>query len=160
MITRGDLDQPAFAVSVSRVIPASPTTVWAMIHDVTRMGELSPETTSARWVRHGERFRGSNRIGRFYRWSMAANVTESTAGEVFEFRTDWPSSTTWRYDLEPFVGGTLVTESMRKDGPQIPPVRWMQSAAGIHDRAEHLRAGMSTTLERLAHHFADEPCDQ
>ncbi|MGB2570881.1 hypothetical protein ACPFP2_20875 [Micromonospora citrea] len=28
-------------------------------------------------------------------------------------------------------------------------MRWIQSAVGVRDRREHLRAGMATTLQRL-----------
>lgn len=39
---------------------------------------------------------------------------------------------------------------MTKEQAQLAPVRWIQSAVGVHDRVAHLRAGMHTTLERLA----------
>lgn len=151
-----DLGQPLMSITVSKVIPASPAAVWAMIHDVTRAGEFSPENNGGRWIKSNERFRGKNNIGRFYRWSMAANVTESVPGKVFAFRTDWPSDTSWRYDLEPVDGGTLVTESMEKTGRQFAPVRWIQDAVGVRDRTANLRGGMQITLDRLAEHFARE----
>lgn len=151
-----DLHQPALSISVSKFIPASPASVWSMIHDVTRIGEFSPETNGAKWIKKDERFKGSNAIGRFYKWSMAAKVTESVPGKCFAFHTDWPSDTSWRYDLEPVDGGTQVTESVTKQGRQLAPVRWVQSAVGVHDRPQHLREGMQTTLDRLAAHFVNE----
>ena len=37
-------------VSVTREIDASAETVWAMVSDVTRMGEWSPETDGGAWL--------------------------------------------------------------------------------------------------------------
>lgn len=145
-----DLDgPPALAVRVSRTVPASPDRVHALISDITRMGEWSPETYAARWREPGHRFTGSNRIGPLYRWRMTATVTETVPGRVFAFTTAWPSSSSWRYDLEPVEGGTRITESVTRATPQLAAVRAIQRLVGVPDRAAHLRAGMATTLERL-----------
>lgn len=141
--------RPALSVRVSRTVPAAPDRVYALVSDITRMGEWSPETYAARWREPGRRFTGSNRIGPFYRWRMAATVTEAVPGRVFGFTTAWPSSSTWRYELEPVDGGTRVTESMTRATPQMAAVRAVQRLVGVTDRAAHLRAGMATTLERL-----------
>ncbi len=140
---------PALSVDVSRTVAASPERVYALISDITRMGEWSPETYAARWREPGRRFTGSNRIGPFYRWRMTATVTEAAPGRAFAFATAWPSSSSWRYDLEPVDGGTRITESMTRATPQTALVRLIQNAVGVRDRAAHLRAGMTTTLERL-----------
>ena len=149
-----DPDPPALSATASRVIGASPQELHAFVSDLTRMGEISPETRSVRWTKPGRRFRGRNAIGRFYRWSMSGSVTENVPGEVFAFLTDWPSQTHWRYTFEPVDGGTLVTESMRKERPQLRIVVLLQDLAGARDRQEHLRAGMETTLARLTERFA------
>ncbi|MFI5835885.1 SRPBCC family protein [Micromonospora sp. NPDC051300] len=141
--------RPALAVSVSRTVTASPDRVYALISDITRMGEWSPETYAARWREPGRRFTGSNRIGPFYRWRMTATVTTAVPGRAFAFTTAWPSSSTWRYDLEPVEGGTRITESMTRATPQMAPVRAIQRLVGVRDRAAHLRASMAATLERL-----------
>ncbi|GAA3345697.1 hypothetical protein GCM10020358_53750 [Amorphoplanes nipponensis] len=80
---------------------------------------------------------------------MTATVTQAAPGRAFAFTTAWPSASTWRYDLEPVAGGTRITESMTRAAPQMALVRLIQSAVGVRDRAAHLRAGMTTTLERL-----------
>ncbi|MFI2710610.1 SRPBCC family protein [Micromonospora sp. NPDC018662] len=141
--------RPALSVHVSRTVPASPDRVYALVSDITRMGEWSPETYAARWREPGRRFTGSNRIGPFYRWRMTATVTEAVPGRVFGFATAWPSSSSWRYELEPVDGGTRITESMTRATPQLAAVRAVQRLVGAADRAAHLRAGMTTTLERL-----------
>ena len=151
---------PALAVQVSRTVAAPPERVYALVSDITRMGEWSPETYAARWVEPGRRFTGKNRIGPLYRWRITATVTEAAPGRTFAFTTAWPSSSTWRYDLEPVDGGTRITESMTRRTPQMAVVRMIQNAVGVRDRAAHLHAGMSTTLERLDAALRREPAAQ
>ncbi|MDO9457832.1 SRPBCC family protein [Nocardioides sp.] len=146
--------QPAFAVAATRHVAAPPEAVWSLVADVTRVGEHSPETVRARWLTGspaavGATFEGRNRLG-FLTWSTVATVTAADPGRRFAFTTSAPSLTTWTYTFEPAAGGTLVTESMRKEHPQPAPIRWLQRLAGVRDRAAHLEAGMTTTLERLA----------
>ncbi|MFI7219872.1 SRPBCC family protein [Micromonospora maritima] len=148
VIADGDA-RPALSVSVSRTVAAPPERVYALVSDITRMGEWSPETYAARWREPGRRFTGSNRIGPFYRWRMTATVTEAVPGRVFAFATGWPSSSSWRYELEPVEGGTRITESMTRAAPQMALVRAIQRLVGVSDRAAHLRAGMAATLSRL-----------
>ena len=71
---------------------APPEKVWALVSDVTRIGEFSPETFEARWTRGstgpevGASFKGHvkrNGVGPTY-WSPC-QVTECVPNEVFEF---------------------------------------------------------------------------
>ena len=152
------LAEPAMRISVRRTVPAPPEAVYEVISDVTSIGDRSPEATGATWLTPGRRFLGHNRIGPLYRWSTVCTVTEDEPGTAFEFVASWPSRTTWRYELAPVAGGTEVTESMIKQSPQYPPIRWTQDLVGVPDRGANLRAGMQTTLDRLAEHFtAREP---
>ena len=144
---------PAFDLTVSRVIPAEPQALYAIVTEVGRMGELSPETRSTQWVEGdgpvvGARFKGRNKLG-WLSWTTIATVTEAEPGARFAFEISPPSRTTWTYTFEAVPGGTRVTESMRKDSDQPAPIRLLQRLAGVRDRREHLRAGMTTTLERL-----------
>lgn len=148
-----ELGPPAMEVSVSRVIDAPRERLHAFVSDVSNMGTLSPETTGVRWLTPGRRFVGRNRIGPLYRWSMTATVTENVPGSSFEFLTDSPSDTHWRYTFSDVDGGTLVTETMRKHAPQLRPVVWLQDVSGARDRRAHLERGMATTLQRLAERF-------
>jgi hypothetical protein len=79
---------------------------------------------------------------------LTATVTEAVPGRAFAFTTAWPSSSAWRYDLEQIEGGTRITESTTHATPQLAPIRAVQHAVGVHDRAAHLRAGTTTTLGR------------
>jgi putative intracellular protease/amidase len=141
---------PALNISVSRVITAPPEAVYAVISDVTTIGERSPESHGATWLRRGKRFLGHNKIGPLYRWSTLCTVTEANPGKRFSFHVAWPSRSTWTYELAPVEGGTLVTETVTKQQPQYAPVRCIQAAVGVHDRGAHLRKGISDTLEAIA----------
>jgi uncharacterized protein YndB with AHSA1/START domain len=144
------------AVTVSRDIDAPAQRIYDLISDVTGIGRFSPETRSAGWLDGatgpavGARFRGRNAIG-LLRWSTVPTVTAAEPGRRFAFDVPAPSNSTWSYDLAPAPGGgTRVTESMRRSTPQPLILRVLQRLAGVTDRAEHLRAGMSATLAGLA----------
>jgi putative intracellular protease/amidase len=145
-----DQGSAALHVSVSRLIDADPLTVYDALSDVTTIGQRSPETHAAKWITPGKKFKGYNHIGPLYRWSTVCNVTEDAPGRSFAFEVAWPSNTSWRYDLTAVEDATRVTLTMTKNQPQAAPVVAIQRMVGVHDRAEHLRTGMSQTLTRLA----------
>jgi hypothetical protein len=142
-------------VTVSTVVAASPETLYALVGDVTRMGEWSPETVEADWLDGatgpvaGARFTGRNRIGSTA-WTTKPVVTVADPGRTFAFRVPGGSGATWTYTFERVDGGTRVTEHVRQDKRSPLVIRLLQRRAGVTDRAEHLRAGMAVTLERLA----------
>lgn len=143
-------------VSVTRDVAAPPEVVWSMVSDVTRMGEWSPETTSCTWTGGatgpaiGARFKGVNANGK-RSWSTACKVIECVPGEVFTFHVSAVGLAVadWSYRIEATAAGSRVTETWtdrrgwlaKKVGGPV---------SGVADRAEHNRAGMATTLERLA----------
>ena len=67
-------------------IQAPPEKVYAMLSDVTRMGEWSPECVKAEWVEgatgpaSGARFKGSNKKG-ILRWSTKPTVKVAEPGQ-------------------------------------------------------------------------------
>ena len=134
---------------------APPEKVWALVSDVTRIGEFSPETFEARWTRGstgpevGASFKGHvkrNGVGPTY-WSPC-QVTRCVPNEVFEFAvgTDDITLNNWGYRLEPDGTGTKVTEYFRLE-PKLH-LRALLGAARPAPRP-HQRAGMRTTLERM-----------
>ncbi len=144
------------SVSATRLIDASPERLWRMVSDVTRMGEWSPEITSARWIsRHhapvvGARFVGLNHR-RWRRWATTCRVVEATPGTAFAFEVrggPWRVSR-WSYHFELDGNRTRVTETwtdqrgwfMRKIS------RWV---TGVKDRPQHNRESMIATLNALA----------
>ncbi len=143
-------------VEVSRDIAASPEAVFAAITDVTRMGQWSPETHGAEWKDGfdgpalGAVFTGHNRLGD-NEWSTEAKIVEFVGNERFFFDCsvgDFVFSS-WGYAIEPADRGCRVTEYWQNHIPE--EMRGASKAiSGVEDRAIHNRAGMETTLERLA----------
>ena len=101
-------------------IDASPDAVYAVVSNVTRTGEWSPECQRCEWVEgatgptFGARFRGYSRYG-WLRWSKLNKVITAEPGKEFAFKVlpDWfnKGSSIWRYRMEPKDGGTLLSES-------------------------------------------------
>lgn len=142
-------------VSVSRHVGAPAELVWAMVSDITRMGEWSPESEGARWTkgatgpRPGAAFRGANRNGT-RTWRTAGKVVDSDPGRLFSFRITvlgLPSSE-WQYRLAPAGTGCLVTETW--DDHRGAVVRLLgRLATGVDHDADYTRDGMERTLDRL-----------
>ena len=140
---------------VSLHMDAPPEKVWALVSDVTRIGEFSPETFEARWTRGstgpevGASFKGHvkrNGVGPIY-WSPC-QVTKCVPNEVFEFAvgTDDVSLTNWGYRLEPSGSGTKVTEYFRLEPKAYLRVYWTLLGP-LRGRTNE--KGMRTTLERM-----------
>ncbi len=144
-------------IVVSRRIAASPDHVWGLITDVTRMGEWSPETTKCRWIgkvkrpQVGARFLGQNRNGK-RRWATPCVVTDCSPGRAFGYRVNVGpiEIATWTYDIEPTDdGGCVVTEStLNLENKVVAKLGDLMT--NVKDRAEHNRATMTVTLDRLA----------
>ena len=134
-------------------IDAPPERVYALISDVTRMGEWSPETYECEWVDGatgpavGARFKGKNRQG-IMKWSTTPEVVVADPGREFTFVTKMGSKeqTRWRYVMEPAAGGgTEVTESWEALSNPLP----LRVFAKVFNRDAKLAEGMRTTLQRL-----------
>jgi len=103
------------------VVPASPSQVWAVLTDVTRVGEWSHECHTAQWgdgddgPRVDATFQGSNRAGR-NRWTRVCTITECVPGERFAYVTSGGlprDSTEWTFVLTPEGEGTRVRQGFR-----------------------------------------------
>jgi uncharacterized protein YndB with AHSA1/START domain len=140
---------------VSVHIDAPPEQVWALVSDVTRIGEFSPETFEAAWTRGstgpevGASFKGHvrrNGVGPTY-WSPC-QVTACVPNEVFEFAvgTDDVTLNNWGYRLEADGGGTMVTEYFRIEPSLVMRLYWTLLGP-LRGRTNE--RGMRTTLERM-----------
>src|SRR5664279_3710 len=107
------------SISVSRDIDAPADAVWALVSDLPRMGEWSPEATGGDWVkgadgaRVGAAFKGRNASGK-KQWSTSVVVTECEPGRAFAFDVSAAGGlavATWAYAFEPTDHGCTVTET-------------------------------------------------
>lgn len=139
-------------ISRTTRVEAGPEAVWALVSDLPRMGDLSPENAGGRWLGGatgpavGARFKGRNRNG-WRRWSTTVTVEECEPGRVFAFRVSFwgvPVSR-WRYDVVGEGTGTLLTESWTDRRPA-----WFRGPAGLStgvmDRTSATAAGIEATL--------------
>lgn len=156
------------AGSVDLVVPAHPDAVYAVVCDVTRIGERSPECHTAGWLPGaaagtvGSVFRGSNRAGWAARWSRRCEVVAAEPGRTFVFRTlperfdvSRRDSTTWRYDLEPVDGGTRVRHSYEITALPLQPIRALYGVLMPHHR--DMRPHMQANLQALREQFSTAP---
>lgn len=143
-------------VAVSRGIAAPADKVWALVSDVTRVGEWSPETTSCKWLRGatgpavGARFAGTNRNGQ-KTWKTICTVVECEPGSsfAFEVKAGPLKVARWSYGITPDGDSCSVTESWTDQRGRIV-AKLGKPFSGVSDRATHNRAGMHATLEKLS----------
>lgn len=128
--------------------------VFAVVSDLRRMGDWSPESGAVRWLdgfdgpRLGGRFAGENeiRLGPVpvKRWTTESEITAFDPPRTFEFVA--AGLTTWRFDLEEIGGGTTLTESF-----SFPPPSGFEKVSynllGARDR--RMLAGVERTLEAI-----------
>jgi hypothetical protein len=132
--------------------------VWALVADVTRMGEWSPETRKAEWIDGatgpdvGARFKGHNQRGPVARWTTTCTVIESEPGRVFAFAVGDPTApeTVWRYSFVPAPDdATMVTETCEPQGPISLKYKLGHLFFGVTDREADLKRGIEKTLAKL-----------
>jgi uncharacterized protein YndB with AHSA1/START domain len=132
-------------------IDAPPERVWALVTDIARMGEWSPENRGGRWTHGatgpavGARFTGRNRHGRV-RWSTRCRVVECTVPSRFAFEVR-ESGMRWGWRLDPEGGGTRLTQWRDRARPAPVPVRLITRSGLLgRDRERLMRDGMHRTL--------------
>jgi uncharacterized protein YndB with AHSA1/START domain len=142
-------------VIVTQEISAPAETVWAMVSDLTRMGEWSPENDGATWLRGatgpaaGAKFRGVNRNGK-KEWKTVGAIVDAEPARLITFRITAGGFKVaeWRYAFEATAGGCRVTETWTDQRGRIAKALG-KPVSGVADRAAHNRGTMETTLERL-----------
>jgi hypothetical protein len=118
------LVQPWISHSVE--VAAPPETVWAMVTDLPRMGEFSPENIGGHWIKGytgaclGARYRGYNKHdGKGLRWWTRVRVIIFEPERRFTF--DVRSSigirvSRWEYVIAPTEDGCVLTENWYRVG--------------------------------------------
>ncbi|MSO78585.1 MAG: SRPBCC family protein [Acidimicrobiia bacterium] len=113
------MDLSEYTHSDSITIDRSPDDVYAIVSDVTRMGELSPVCTSGVWDdpaaagQSGAWFTGHNAIGDIT-WDTHCQVVVAEPGKEFAFINHGQEGDAelvrWGYTFEAQGDGTLATE--------------------------------------------------
>ena len=104
--------------SASIDIAASPNEVYAVLTDLSRISEISPECYKAEWeggatgAEVGAAFRGYNKAGE-NSWDVGCEVVAAEPGKRWAFKVpaDDGRDTLWSYDIAATESGCAVTES-------------------------------------------------
>jgi uncharacterized protein YndB with AHSA1/START domain len=141
-------------LEATTTVAASPAQVWALVTDVARMAEWSPQVVRTVVlggpVRRGTRFLNLNHQG-WKHWPTSAKVVRFEPHRDFAFRIT-ENRTVWSFQLEPTDdGGTLVTH--RRETPEgISLVSRALTAAALGGQEPfrtELLEGMRRTLARV-----------
>lgn len=137
-------------------IAATPAQVWALVSDVRRMAEWSPQVTSTR-LRQGYE---SVALGaEFTNRNVHGELEWITRGEIVRFEPDRDiafrikeNHAVWSFSVEPTAtGGTLLTQ--RRETPngisELALDYTDQHFGGQAAFTDSLRTGMRETLERV-----------
>jgi hypothetical protein len=143
-----------YPTAESRDIAAPAEKVWALVSDLPRMGEWSPENTGGTWDDGatgpgvGATLTGTNKNG-FRRWSTKATVVACEPGQVFEIAITSGKSpiSNWRYEFERTAEGCRVTESWEDHRGLF--IKLTGRVLGDHG-PEHAKTEMAATLANLA----------
>ncbi len=141
---------PLLQAQVDINAPASK--VWALISDLRRMPEWSPQ---CRWMkpfgplRQGTRTLNLNRRNRMF-WPTTCTVVEVIPEKKLAFRVD-ANRTIWSYELEPNGQGTRVIESRHAENGVSAFSNLSVNAlfGGTTNFERELLEGMNTSLANI-----------
>ena len=126
---------PLFRARAEVFVSASPGEVYAVVSDLPRSGEWSPECTGGEWV-YGEPatvgavFRGENNRSEDVvawapvvrgQWSTESEVVAAEPGRAFRWAMRDSSGerqdSVWSFEMEPTDGGCLLAHHFRMGDP-------------------------------------------
>jgi len=156
------MDVSGYHHSDSITIDCAPADAYAVVSDVTRIGELSPVCRSASWKdpaqagSAGAWFTGHNEIGEIT-WDTHCQVVTAEPDREFTFvnhgRNGDLELVRWGFTFEPDGDGTLATESWQvlPDYPDFVLAGDPNAdvAARIDGMAQMARDGIKDTLANL-----------
>lgn len=133
-------------------IDAPPAKVWALISDLRRMPEWSPQ---CRWMRplgplrRGTRTLNINRRNLLF-WPTTSTIVEVIPEKKLAFRID-ANRSIWSYELETTGAGTRVIESRHAENGVSAFSSMTQNAllGGTGEFERELIDGMNTSLAKI-----------
>ena len=135
-------------------IDASPAQVWALVTDIPRMAQWSPQVVKSKvsggTVKEGARFTNLNKQG-LLRWPTKGKVVTFTPHEEFAFKIV-DNKSIWSFSLAPTAsGGTTLTQRRQvPDGLTKASMLGIKLAMGGQESfTKRLNEGMQQTLERI-----------
>ena len=133
-------------------IDAPVAEVWALVSDLSRMPEWSPQCRLMKAlgpVRQGTRTINLNRRNRMF-WPTTSTVTEVIPEKRLAFRVN-ANNTIWSYELEATDAGTRVVETRHAENGVKPLSNMSVNAlfGGVPSFERELVDGMNQTLSRL-----------
>jgi len=143
-------------VSSEIQIHATPEVVYALVADVTRTGEWSPECVRCRWLggamaaTAGARYRGASRNG-WRRWSTISTIRVARPGAELVWDVTYLGRPVarWGYRLSELDGGGTVLAESVEDRRE----KWLQLVSpwitGARDRAARNADTIGASLHRI-----------
>ncbi len=130
----------------------APPAVWALISDLRRMPQWSPQ---CRWMRQfgplrtGTRTLNFNRRNKLF-WPTTSTIVEVIPEQKLAFRVD-ANRTIWSYELEPHGAGTRLTESRHAENGVSAFSSMTVNAlmGGTSSFERELVDGMQTSLAKI-----------
>ena len=143
-----------YAIEDSIHIEATPQDVYALISDVVRTGEWSPQCRAVEWKTDergvGARFLGHNsKPGRD--WTTESQIRSAQQDEEFSWAVV-PAGVVWGYRLAPLAGGTRLTHftEFSTDAEQFFQAKYGdESAEVMRSRLVDASEGIPQTLQRV-----------
>lgn len=134
-------------------IDAPVDTVWALISDLRRMPEWSPQCRVMKLrgpLRPGARTINLNRRHKFTYWPTTSTIVEVIPQQKLAFKTDI-NRTIWSYELQPTQSGTRLTESRHAENgvTALSNVVITAFLGGVPSFEDELVDGMHTSLARI-----------
>jgi uncharacterized protein YndB with AHSA1/START domain len=161
-----DLDQlfSTFQVVETIRIDAPPERVWALITDVHRIVDFSPECVKVEWLdgatgpEVGARFAGTSRVGSF-EWTRNCTIVEVREPNLFTYEVadepDESAQSMWSFEVTAEGDGTILRQRFSHVPTGRSTVRLMaegdpaKAEETVANRAEMLSDGMRRTLEAM-----------
>ncbi|MGN6251163.1 MAG: SRPBCC family protein [Marmoricola sp.] len=138
-------------ISATVEMAAPAEQVWAVVSDLGRMPEFSPELRRIVPLNRrrglGQRVLGINRRKGVV-WPTTSVVTRWEPGRAVAWRTR-ESAATWVYEIEPSDGGCRVTARRVLSTYSLGSKLLTPVLGGARGHDDELQQGLTTTLERI-----------